>query len=620
MINPMDHIPEEIRRTAAQCRHYAMCKIDYLDTGLCPPAKKIPLVSFFPQGRMDLCAALSRDLIPVTQGAADIISSCTLCGSCDRQCHFVTGMRPVKVMQALRAFLDAFQEKGGVPAVIPEDETLKSLKKIVGDQWATNDPAHLIAYADDPFPLAGRQMPGYVVLPGSAEELVEIVRFADKAGIPAVVRGNGGSVFGFVFTPGIVIDVNRMKKIQLDPDSWTAVIEPGVTSFELQKAVSEKGFRVNTAEPAATVCGNIVCTGLFSTWANVYGVGADHIVDMTFVDRHGRVFHANDRTAPNVFGFEKAVCPSPGICLEARVRMHPVTDDEEGILVPFTTLADAVSFARDISRRRIGLAVGILGGHYLSTFMSPTQSLAEKTREVFSGILEITCVVSVIGDRYARRSIQEMVPCVIDSRTFRTFMLGLPQLVRSDLSDIVQGLESDRPVYETVLSEEMLPVLEAILSPSPETLAAAVEDDLRDFYETLYRRPHMTDMVWLSMFRIVSARMSRHKHMFAFLIYVPLEPVAVIQELMASFADIAEKHGIEHDLGFITPLDLGKRGILEYDYYIDHTDSADAEKIRLAMTEVEPMVDNVSRSHKGVTFLKYIFSQGCARKENFLYT
>lgn len=619
-MNPLDHIPENIRQTAAQCRHYAMCKIDYLETGLCPPAKKTPFVSYFPQGRMDLCDALAKELIPVTETAVDIISSCTLCGSCDRQCHFVTGMRPMKVMQALKAFLDAFQKKGEKAAVIPEDEPLKALKNIVGEKWATNDPAHLIAYANDPFPLADRQIPGYVVLPGSADELVEIVRFADKASIPAVVRGNGGSVFGFVFTPGIVIDVNRMKKIQLDPDNWTAVIEPGVTSFELQKAVAEQGYRVNTAEPAATVCGNIVCTGLFSTWANVYGVGADHIVDMTFVDSHGKVFTTNDKHASNVFGFEKAVLPSPGICTQARVRMHPVTEDEEGLLVPFTTLADAVSFARDISRRRIGLAVGILGGHYLSTFISPTHNLARQTRDVFSGILEMTCVVSVIGDKYARSSIRQMVPCVIDSSTFRMFMLGLPQLVRSDLSDIVRGLESDRPAYETVFSEEMLPVLEEILAPSPETLAAAVEEDLRDFYEELYSRPHMTDMVWLTMFRIVSARMSRHKHMFAFLIYVPLEPVDVIQELITSFTEIAEKHGIEHDLGFITPLDLGKRGILEYDYYIDHTDSTESQKIQQAMLDIEPMVDKLSSTCKGVTFLKYIFSQGCARKENFLYT
>jgi hypothetical protein len=569
---------------------------------------------------MDLCDALAKDLIPVTEAAVDIISSCTLCGSCDRQCHFVTGMRPMPVMQALKAFLADFQKKGTKVAVIAEDEPLKALKGIVGEKWATNDPAHLIAYANDPFPLAERQMPGYVVLPGNANELVEIVRYADRSDIPIVVRGNGGSVFGFVFTRGIVIDVNRMKKIQLDPDNWSAVIEPGVTAFELQKAVTQQGYRVNTAEPAATVCANIVCTGLFSTWANAYGVGADHIVDMTFVDRHGKVFRINDKNAPNVFGFEQAVLPSPGICTEARVRMHPVTDDEEGILVPFSSLADALFFARDISRRRIGLAVGILGGHYLSTFISPTESLAEKTRDIFSGILEMTHVVSVIGDKYARNSIKQMVPCVIESNTLKMLMLGLPRLAGSRWTHIVTGLESDRPVYEAVFSEEMLPVLEQVLAPSPETLAAAVDEDLREFYTNLYSRPHMTDMVWLTMFRIVSARMSRHKHMFAFLIYVPLDRVDVIHDLIASFADIAETHAIDHDLGFITPMDFGKRGILEYDYYIDHTDSRESEKIQQAMKDIEPMIDKLSAATRGVKFLKYIFSQGCARKENFLYT
>jgi hypothetical protein len=48
-MNPLEHIPENIRRTAAQCRHYAMCKIDYLETGLCPPAKKTLLSPIFPR-------------------------------------------------------------------------------------------------------------------------------------------------------------------------------------------------------------------------------------------------------------------------------------------------------------------------------------------------------------------------------------------------------------------------------------------------------------------------------------------------------------------------------------------------------------------------------------------
>ena len=618
-MKPLEQITEEIRSMASRCRHYAMCKIDFLETGICPPAEETPYVSFFPQGRMDICDALVKGLIPVTKTVVEIISSCTLCGRCDKQCHFVTGMRPMAVMQALKAFLAAFEKEGGKIQITPEDETLAALKHITGAKWATNDPAHLVTYSNDPFPLAKRQMPGYVVLPGSADELVEIVRYADQWDIPVMVRGNGGSVFGFVFTPGIVIDVNRMKGITLDQENWTAIIEPGVTSFELQKAVTEHGFRVNTAEPAATVCGNIVCTGLFSTWAHAYGVGADHFVDMTFTDLHGEVFRLNDKNAPNAFGFEEAVLPSPGICTSASIRMHPVTDDEEGVLVPFTSLEQAVSFARNLGIRRIGLSVGILGGHYLSTFMSPSASLAGKTSDVFSDILDIRYMVCIIGDHYARQAIRQMVSCVIDADTFRMIMLGLPRLAGSEWMDIVKGLESDRPAYETVFSREMLPVLETLLSPAPETLAGAVDEDLREFYTELYSRPHMTDMVWLNMFRIVSARMSRHKHMFAFLVYVPLDRMAVIQKILATLEKIAEQHGIDHDFGFLTPLDFGKRGILEYDYYIDHTDSRESDKIRLAMTELEPLMDRLSADHKGVKWLKYIFSQGCTRKENFLY-
>jgi hypothetical protein len=38
------------------------------------------------------------------------------------------------------------------------------------------------------------------------------------------------------------------------------------------------------------------------------------------------------------------------------------------------------------------------------------------------------------------------------------------------------------------------------------------------------------------------------------------------------------------------------------------------------MVEIEPMLDDLSARTKGVTWLKYVFSQGCSRKESFLYT
>ena len=107
--------------------------------------------------------------------------------------------------------------------------------------------------------------------------------------------------------------------------------------------------------------------------------------------------------------------------------------------------------------------------------------------------------------------------------------------------------------------------------------------------------------------------------MFAFLVYVPLDKTGVIRDIIAEFGRIAEAHGLEHDYGFLTPMDFGKRAILEYDYYIDHTDPAEKKKIADAMVEIEPWLDNLSSQRKGVLSLKFVFSQGCSRKENFLY-
>lgn len=612
-------ISQEAKAMAAQCRHYAMCKIDYLGTGLCSAGVEKPYVSYFPQGRMDLCHALSEDLLRLTPALVDIARSCTLCGVCDLQCHFVIGMRPIKVMRELKEYVEARLAEGEEVAAVAEDEPLKRLRAIVGPDWATNDPAILLTYSDDPFPLAGPRMPCYVVLPGSRDEVAAVVSLANALGLPFAIRGNGGSVFGFVFTVGIVLDMNRMKRIEIDTENWSASVEPGVTSFELQKEAFGRGFRVNTAEPAATVCGNIVCTGTFSTWSNVYGTAADGFIDMEFVDRSGKVFRLNDKSSPNVFAFEKDVLPSPGICTEAVVKLQPVTDDEEGVLVPFGDFQEAVRFARDLGRRRIGLAVAVLGSHYIANFLSPSKDLADRLKKALPDVLGINYAVFVVGDQFARDSIRKMAGTVIDSRLLRTLMLGLPKLLDREWLDLVRGLEGGRPPYEILAKPEIRPLIEAALSPSPETVAGSVDEDLRGLYAKLYARPEMTDMVWLNMFRIVSARMSRHKHMFAFLVYVPLDDGRVIDEIISGFARIAEGQGLEHDYGFLTPMDFGKRAILEYDYYIDHTDEAEKARIGRAMVEIDPWLEGLSEKHKGVLFLKYVFSQGCSRKENFLY-
>ena len=51
---------------------------------------------------MDLYKAIAANAIPVTSRLMDIAEACTLCGICDKQCYFITGLRPLVAMKALK--------------------------------------------------------------------------------------------------------------------------------------------------------------------------------------------------------------------------------------------------------------------------------------------------------------------------------------------------------------------------------------------------------------------------------------------------------------------------------------------------------------------------------------
>jgi hypothetical protein len=610
---------DEVTWTAAQCRHYAMCKIDYLGTGLCPSGLEKGYVAYYPQGRMDIYAAVAQGKLPITEALVDVADTCTLCGICDVQCHFVTGLRPVRVMEALKDAVAAHLDAGKEVAHATEDELLDALRAIVGAAWASNDPAIRMAYAHDPYPFKEVVLPRAVVLPRSTEEVAAVVRLAREREVPYVVRGNGGSVYGMVFSEGIVLDTNRMKGIEIDLENWTATVGAGVTAFDLQQEAARHGLRANTAEPAATVCGNVICTGLFSPWSATYGTFADHFVDMEFVGHDGKVFCLSERDAPNLYAYQHAVVDVPGVCTRGMIRLHPTTEDEEGLLVPFASLEEATAFARELSVRRIGLAIAVLGAHYLGTFVSPSHELAVRFKESLTEVLGIEYAVLVVADAYGRDAIRKMGHTIMDADLVRTIILGLPRLLDDEWLDLVRGYAGDKRPYELLCQPELRPLVEAVLQPAPETLAGAVEADLRGVYEALYRRPQYTDIAWLNTCRIVSTRMARHKHVFAFLVYLPMDQTALIADVNDRFAHVGEALGVSHDYGFLTPIDLGKRAVLEYDYYIDHTDPTERDKARAIVADIVPWLDELACSISGVTWIKTFFSQGCARKESMLY-
>ena len=607
----------DVLNTAKSCRHYAMCKIDFLGTGLCKSGAEKHYVSFYPQGRMDLYAALAENKIPITEKCVEIAETCDLCGKCDYQCYFVTEMKPTTVMKALKEHVRLHLKNSGKVLAAPKDNTLDGLKEIVGDEWATSARAVALTYSHDPCPIAEPRMPDYVIMPNSTAEISGIIKLLNRHKIPYAVRGNGSSVMGFVMSEGAVIDLGRMKTIDFDEKNWLVKVGPGVAAFDLQKAAVKRGFRVNVAEPAALVCANIMCSGIFSTFSASYGTAADNYIDAEFVGRDGNVFRLNDKAAPNLFAFRKEDSSVPGICTSAYIRLHPITSDEGAAFVPFNSLEKALDFARDCAMRHIGLAIGVLGGEYISTFLSPTKKLAAEVKDTFKDKLKIEYLVLVIGDTYALSSIKAMGYNYFDNRMIRILNLGLPSLKSAKWLDLMNDLSDEKPF--SYLGLKHFPDLaEAALAPSPAQLVHDVDPELRPFFERLYSRSEMTDPVWLNMFRIISSRMGREKHVVPIIIYLPIDNT-LIAEINNEFKRIADCHGLKNDYGFITPLDNGKRCVFEYDYYLDQNDPDERRKMQQAMMEAGMMIEEYSAKTGTVTWIRYVFCQGFSRKESYLY-
>jgi hypothetical protein len=155
------------------------------------------------------------------------------------------------------------------------------------------------------------------------------------------------------------------------------------------------------------------------------------------------------------------------------------------------------------------------------------------------------------------RSIHDMGHPLIDQHLFTILSLGLPSLGSAQWLDLAAEFSADEP-FSYLKVEGFADLAEAALTPSAAQLAGSLDPDLRSFYEELYGRPEMTNLVRLNMFRISSSRIGREKHFFPILIYLPLD-YGLIAEIAGEFKRIADLHGLKNAFGFITPVD-GVRG------------------------------------------------------------
>ncbi|MBO4831609.1 MAG: FAD-binding oxidoreductase [Oscillospiraceae bacterium] len=122
------------------------------------------------------------------------------------------------------------------------------LKAIFGAANVSDDPKVLAGYASDKS-FAKAIAPAYVVKASNADQVEALVKFANEAKLPLIPVSSGAPHYRGDTVPSVagavIVDLSGMKKIiSINSLHRMAVIEPGVTYGEFQKALAKEGMHL----------------------------------------------------------------------------------------------------------------------------------------------------------------------------------------------------------------------------------------------------------------------------------------------------------------------------------------------------------------------------------------
>lgn len=186
---------------------------------------------------------------------------------------------------------------------------IRELEDIVGREHVHGAPAQLIAYSYDG--TFQQHIPDVAVTPRTTAEVQRIVQVAARERIPIVPRGAGTSLAGgaIPITGGIVLALTRMNTIrEIDPANTCAVVEPGVVTGDLQRAVEKLGL-FYPPDPASlnqsTLGGNVACNSGGPRCLK-YGTTKDYVLGLTVVLADGRVLKCGGKVVKDATGYQLA--------------------------------------------------------------------------------------------------------------------------------------------------------------------------------------------------------------------------------------------------------------------------------------------------------------------------
>ena len=239
------------------------------------------------------------------------------------------------------------------------EEVLNALREALGAENVKIDEETLDRYkTDEETDPRYHNLPEVVVLPGSTEEVAEVMKIANKYLVPVTPRSAGTSVScGAVpVYGGIVLLLERMDKIiEMNTEAMYMVVEAGARTIEIQKMANDAGFLYAGDPCSADSCliGGNIATNAGGNKAVRYGTTRHQVYSIEVVTPTGEITELGNRLKKCSTGYclDQLIMGSEGtlgIITKATLKLLPMCPYKLDILAVFTDVQKAVDLVPNL--------------------------------------------------------------------------------------------------------------------------------------------------------------------------------------------------------------------------------------------------------------------------------
>ena len=249
-----------------------------------------------------------------------------------------------------------------------KERVLGELKKIVGGENVTASRPDLYNYSQD-MTENEPAWPDFAVMPGSVEEVQQVLCLANREKIAVIPYTYGDNVGGLTIPlkGGIILDLKRMNRlIEFNEEDRYIVVEPGFNFGDLRRLFREKypdlWYSFAGAPATTSLTSNALLNG-FGRLTNIVGTNADNVNGIEVVLPTGEVVKigscsvtsswCNRPPLPDLIGLFLGWQGTTGVVTKISLQIWPRYPFKQTRVIIITGIRTACSLAHKLGQTRI---------------------------------------------------------------------------------------------------------------------------------------------------------------------------------------------------------------------------------------------------------------------------